>query len=88
MKVVIVYRPNSEHGRGVEQFIHDFRDRHPETKLEILNIDSREGAALAALYDVVAYPALMVLQEDGYAQKIWQGEALPMIDEVFAYSNI
>ncbi len=88
MKVVILYRPNSEHARLVEEFIHDYKSRHVDTKLEVINIDSREGSSLANLYDVLQYPAILVLREDGYAQKVWQGDVLPLMDEVIAYSHV
>lgn len=88
MKVAILYRPNSEHGRRVEEFIHDYKSRHADKQLEVVNIDTRDGASMANLYGVVQYPAILVLQADGYAQKIWQGESLPLMDEVVAYSHV
>ncbi len=66
MKVLVLYRPNSEHGRTVEEFIHDFQQRHAEERLEVLNIDSRDGSAMASLYDIMQYPAVLVVQEDGF----------------------
>jgi hypothetical protein len=87
MKVLILYRPNSEHGRIVEEYIHDFQQRHGAHHLEVLNIDSREGSATATLYDVVQYPAILVLQDDGYIQRSWEGETLPLMDEVAAYAR-
>ncbi len=87
MKVLILYRPNSEHGRIVEEYIHDFQQRHGTHHLEVLNIDSREGSATATLYDVVQYPAILVLQDDGYIQRSWEGETLPLMDEVAAYAR-
>lgn len=87
MKVLVLYRPNSEHGRRVEEFIHDFQRRHQGERLEVLNIDSRDGSATASLYDVMQYPAILVLQTDGYPQKVWQGEQLPLMDEVASYAH-
>lgn len=87
MKIVVLYRPNSEHARVVEDFIHDFQSRHLGQKLEVLNVDSREGTATASMYDVMKYPAIMVIQNDGYVQKIWQDDLLPLIDEVAAYAR-
>lgn len=84
MKVVVLYRPNSEHGRDVETFIHDFQDRH-QGKLEALNVDSREGNATATLYDVMQYPAILALREDGTLLRSWEGNELPMMDEVAYY---
>lgn len=88
MKVVILYRPNSEHGRRTEEFIHDYRRQYHDVKIEVINVDTREGAALASLYDIMQYPAILVLQTDGYAQKIWQGDDLPLMDEVTAYAHV
>jgi len=85
--VLILYRPASEHGRLIEEFIHDYQSRHNSGHLEVLNIDTREGSATASLYDVMQYPAILVLQMDGYAQKIWQGDSLPLLDEVAAYAR-
>jgi hypothetical protein len=87
MKVLVLYRPNSEHGRLVEEFIHDFQSRHQDERLEIMNIDSRDGAATASLYDVLQYPAILVLQNDGYLQKSWIGDSMPLIDEVAGYAR-
>lgn len=83
----MLYRPNSEHGRLVEEFIHDFQARHRDERLEVLNIDTRDGSATASLYDVMRYPAILVLQTDGYLQKSWEGDQLPMMDEVVSYAH-
>jgi hypothetical protein len=88
MKVVVIYRPNSEHGRITEEFIHDFQRRYPLQKIESLNIDSRDGSATAALYDVMEYPSIMVLQTDGQIEKAWAGDNLPRIDEVAGYARL
>jgi hypothetical protein len=88
MKLLILYRPNSEHGRLIEEFIHEYQSHHQSDRLEVLSLDTREGSATAALYDVVQYPAILVLQTDGYVQKIWQGDRLPLMDEVASYARV
>jgi hypothetical protein len=85
MKTVILYRPNSDHARRVEEFIHEYNRGYTNVRLETLNIDSREGAALASLYDIMNYPAIMVLRDDGSPSMIWQGDQLPLMDEVESY---
>lgn len=84
MKLMVLYRPRSEHGRSVEEFIKEYQKKHGRS-VEVLNIDTREGIATASLYDIWQYPAILVLQTDGYVQKIWQGDKLPLLDEVSAY---
>lgn len=87
MKVLVLYRPESEHGRIVEEFIHEFQRVHSEERLEVLNIDSRDGSATASLYDVMRYPAILILQNDGYLSKSWEGDSLPLMDEVVSYAH-
>ena len=86
MKVVIVYRPDSEHGRVVDDFIRDYKNRHEEGKLEVLNVDSRDGNATAVLYGVMQYPAILALRNDGSVLHMWEGSTLPMMDEVAYYT--
>jgi hypothetical protein len=54
----------------------------------VLNIDTREGSATATLYDIMQYPAILVIQGDGGVQKVWQGERLPLMDEVAVYARL
>lgn len=84
MKALILYRPNSEFARTVEQYVRDF-ERQRYKKIELVNIDTAEGAEKARLYDVVQYPALLVLRDDGQFMKMWQGSQMPLMDEVAGY---
>jgi hypothetical protein len=86
MKVLILYRPNSEYARKVEDFIRDYKNRHEEGRLEVLDIDSRDGAATATLYGIMQYPAILALRNDGSVLKYWEGDALPLMDEVAYYT--
>lgn len=89
MKTVMLYRPNSEYGRVVDEFIHEFQIRASGThQIEVVNIDSQEGARIAELYGVMQYPAILVLQSDGFLQKSWEGGTLPLIEEVMAYNRV
>lgn len=73
----------------VDEFVRNFRMRtYGQYDIELMNIDTREGASMARVYDIVQYPAIMVLQNDGYMQQFWQGDALPLIDEVVSYSRV
>lgn len=86
MKVVILYRLSSEHARAVETFIHDFKRLHPNTKVEPINLDSRDGIAMAALYDITRFPAILSIATNGMLIKHWEGETLPLMDEVAAHT--
>lgn len=85
MKVLVIYRPNSQQARSVEEFIHEFQRRYDHYRIEVISIDSREGSATASLYDVLQHPAILVLTDTGSVQQSWVGDNLPRIDDVVAY---
>lgn len=85
MKVVVLYRPKSEHASSVESFARDFKSRHEAVRFDLLDVDGREGSGVATLYDIWAYPTILALQDDGSVLQLWQGEMLPLMDEVASY---
>lgn len=88
MKVLVFYRPNSEHARIVEEFVHDLQRQHDvdERHLVVYDIDSREGSAMASLYDLMSYPSLIVVGDDGAFVKSWTDGSLPLMNEVVSYT--
>jgi hypothetical protein len=86
MKVIILYRPDSEYARKVETFLHDFNAKYGDGKLEVMDVDSREGIATSSLYDVMQFPAVLALNDQGAILKGWEGDSLPQIDEVAFYT--
>lgn len=85
MKLLILYRPQSEHASAVQTFLHDFKYRHETSRIELVDADTREGIATASLYDLMSLPAILALRDDGSVLQVWQGEMLPLMDEVASY---
>jgi hypothetical protein len=85
MRVAILYQSNSEHERKVLEFAHDFKATQQDRKIDLIDLNTRDGAALAQLYDVVQYPAILALADDGHMLQLWQGEQLPLMNEVAYY---
>lgn len=86
VKLLILYRPNSDHATEVESYVRDFEHRRGEGgKMELVSINTRDGAAMATLYDVVMYPAILAIANDGVLLDAWQGKPLPLMDEIAAY---
>ncbi len=81
-----MYHPKSEFSRMVEEYAHDF-ERQKATAIELISLETREGAVLAALYEIVRYPALIVRQDNGDYVKHWEGELMPLMNEVAGYLN-
>lgn len=87
MKILILYRPESEHSTEIETFVRDFQRRYEAgNKIEMKSLSTRDGAATASIYDITSYPAIMALADDGRPLNIWQGRPLPLMDEVAGYS--
>ena len=82
MRLVALYRTNSEQARPMYEFIEMFRRRYPDKVIQELDIDTRDGAAEAVLYGVTQYPAIIATAFDGRIVGFWQGLPLPLIDEV------
>ena len=77
--ITILYRPNSEHTRAVEDFKSELVRQ--QVVVRLVNIDSKEGTAIARLYDIAEYPAVIAHHEDGQTLEHWAGK-LPAINDV------
>lgn len=86
----MLYRPDSEHARRVEEFLHDLQRQHTvdERHLQVIDIDSREGIATSSIYDIMSHPAVVVVDDDGSYVKSWDGGNLPLLDEVIGYTFV
>lgn len=84
MKVVIIYKEESDHARTVLDFLRDF-ERQTGHALETLNPETADGAQFCRTYDVVEYPTVLALSDDSVMQNMWRGLPLPTISEVSYY---
>lgn len=84
MKAMIFYRPHSEHERMVEEYVRDFA-RHTGKELPTVDVNSRDGVYLAQLYDVVKFPSIIALDDQGQMLQTWDSDMLPRFDEVSFY---
>ena len=87
MQVIFLYRPKSEYARMIEDYKNDLIARYPAIKTKDIDVDSREGMSMTNLYDVVRYPAILIITEDGQLINYWQDEVLPTQDELISYLN-
>lgn len=80
----MLYRPNSDSSRIVEEYARDFK-RTRRRDIKLVSLNTREGAAIATLYDMMENPGLMVIRDDGQVVMDWQGTQLPLMNEVAGY---
>lgn len=87
MKLLILYRPNSEHARDIEEFVREFSRRFESgKKIELLSMDTRDGVAEASLYDIFSFPAILALADNGSILNSWVGLPLPLMNDVAGYA--
>ncbi|OYW42101.1 hypothetical protein B7Z28_01775 [Candidatus Saccharibacteria bacterium 32-45-3] len=84
MRVVVIYRYESDHAREVFDYLRDF-SRQTGHAIEEIDPDSREGSQFCSVYDIVEYPTIIALSDSGQVQNTWRGRPLPTISEVSFY---
>lgn len=85
MRIVVVYRDASDHGREVREYIDDF-ERQTGLEIEQMNPDDSRQFFLQA-YDIVEYPTILAIADDDHLLQMWRGRPLPLIDEVAYYAR-
>lgn len=66
----------------------DFASDYKRTKnkeLNLVSLETVEGAELAKVYDVTQYPAFLAIKDDGQLEQMWQGERMPLLNELDYY---
>ena len=81
MRVVCVWKDNSDYSREMIEWLENFQ-RRTGKEIESIDPESMAGGDFASIYDVVEYPTLLALADDGRVLEAWRGMPLPRIDEV------
>ena len=85
MKAVVLYKENSDHAREVFDYLRDF-ERQTGKKLEEIDPEKRENIGFVETYDIVEYPTILALTDNGQVINMWRGRPLPAINEVSFYA--
>lgn len=80
------YRQNAEHSRQVEDYVLALTTSRDVKEDDIISIDpdTELGSSRASAYGIMAYPGLVVTDENGQYIHGWSGE-LPLADELMGY---
>ena len=84
MRVVIIWRDESDYGRTVTEWLHDC-ERRIGVAPESLSPDEPEGESICKAYDIVEYPSMLAIDDGGKVMQMWRGRDLPRIDDVTYY---
>ncbi len=84
MKVKIFYKQQMDYTRTVEDWLRDF-ERQTGRSIERVDPESLDGISFCRTYDILEFPSIVALSDDGVLQNIWRGTLMPSINEVNYY---
>ncbi len=87
MRVMIVYRTETDYARQVIDFLRDVKYQ-TGYELEEIDPDTAQGTSICRTYDIVEYPSIVAVNNDGEMQNLWRGLPLPTISEVGYYASL
>jgi len=84
MRVVVITKDQNDYTREVLDYLNDFK-RQTGHDLETVNPDTAEGTQFCDTYDIVEYPSIVAISNDGVLQSSWSGLPMPTISELSYY---
>ena len=84
MRVVCVFRDNQDYSRSVTEWLENFRR---QTGKELETLDPDENPSFCETYDIVEYPTIIALDNQGSVVALWRGRELPLINSVSYYAS-
>ncbi|MDO4742373.1 MAG: hypothetical protein Q4A79_03330 [Candidatus Saccharibacteria bacterium] len=82
MRVICLFRDERDYTRSITDWLEDF---YRQTGHEIEVMDPDENPNFCEAYDVVDFPTIIVLNDNGSVNASWSGTNLPLINEVLYY---
>lgn len=85
MRVVVIYKENTDYARTVTDYLRDFKMRTGR-ELETMDPESLPGISFTETYDILEFPTIVAISDGGQLQNQWRGLPLPTISEVSYYA--
>lgn len=87
MKLVIVWKEESDRASEVREWLRDFEHDVGPGKIESIDPETREGNNFAETYDVVEYPTILAIDSNGKVLQMWRGVPMPQIEKVAYWAS-
>ena len=85
MRVAVIYKRETDYGREVEEWVTELKRRDMSGRVEEVNPETIDGESLVQAYEIMQYPTIMALDDQGRVLSSWTGLPLPRLDEVSYY---
>ena len=84
MRVVCVWKDNTDYAREVTDWMEEFR-KETGRDVESLDPESIQGEIFVRARDILQFPAVVALSDDGAVLNEWKGTPMPQFDDVLYY---
>ena len=81
MRVAIVWKDQTDYAREVIDWMEEFKKETGED-VESIDPETVEGELFVRARDIVQYPEVVAMSDDGGVLREWKGTPLPQFDEV------
>ena len=87
MRIVVVWKDNTEYAREVTDWIREMERKVGSGKIESVNPDTVEGEIFCTPREIMEFPVGMALKSDGATVREWVGSPLPQPEDVAYYAE-
>ncbi len=84
MRVVVITKEATDYARSVTEYMRDFYHQTGR-ELTVMNPETPEGVSFCRAYDILEFPTIVALSDEGQLLTQWRGLPLPTISEVSYY---
>ncbi|MBQ3468357.1 hypothetical protein IJH19_02395 [Candidatus Saccharibacteria bacterium] len=88
MKIVVLTKDGYDYSSAVDTFITDLQSEASSVEVERLDPDTYDGESFARALDILEFPAVVAVDNNGTSIQQWLGMPLPPISEVSYYTNL
>lgn len=88
MKIVVLTKDGYDYSSAVDTFITDLQSEAGSVEVERLDPDTYDGESFARALDILEFPAVVAVDNNGTSTQQWLGMPLPPISEVSYYTNL
>jgi len=84
MRVVVVYKQQTDYTRSVDEYLVEFK-RRTGHDIEVIDPETIPGISFCEAYGIMEYPTVIAISDAGQMQNLWRGLPLPTMSEVSFY---
>ena len=81
MRVAVVWRDNTDYAREVTEWMSEF-SRETGREVESIDPDTVDGEIFVRARDIMQFPTVLALTDDGVVLTEWRGKPLPQFSDV------